>query len=390
MTDKGMPAMKAIPPFKEAIEMIKEAGGDAFRNCFQCGLCTASCPWNDVRTFMPHKKITESKFGLVELSEEDWWLCSTCNMCVSRCPRGVAITDVIRAVRNITQDSIARAVPASLRSAMASLKSAGNPWGGVRSERVDWTKDLAVPMISEETEIAYFPCCVPAFDVKMRNVARSAAGVLKKTGANFGILGNKESCCGESIRKAGNYALFESLAVSNIKALRESGIKEVVVTSPHCYDTFKNEYPPMGGEFTVVHLTQYLARLLDEGLLSFQKPYEKKVVYHDPCYLGRHNGIYDEPRKVLAGIPGLTLMDEMKAREQSLCCGGGGARIWMETKKGERFSDTLVERALEMGAEVLATACPYCILNFKDSVLTLGKEDVLQVRDISEIVSEVL
>ena len=382
--------MKAIAPFKEAIEMIKDAGGEAFRNCFQCGLCTAICPWNNVRTFMPHKKITESKFGLVELGEEDWWLCSTCNMCVSRCPRGVAITDVIRAVRNITLESVPRAVPASLKNAVASLKSAGNPWGGVADERTNWTRDLAIPSVTEETEIVYFSCCVPAYDPKMGNVARATARILKETGANFGILGTKESCCGESIRKAGNYAVFEKLAANNIKAFRESGVKEIVVTSPHCYATFKNEYPSLGGDFRVVHLAQYLARLVDEGRLAFKKPFPKKVVYHDPCYLGRHSGIYDEPRKVLESIPGLTLMDEMSARENSLCCGGGGARIWMETKKGERFSDILVEKALELGAEVLATACPYCILNFKDSVLTMGREDVLEVRDVSEIVDEAM
>ena len=382
--------MKTIAPFKEAIEMIKDAGGDTFRNCFQCGLCTASCPWNNVRTFMPHKKITESKFGLVELGEEDWWLCSTCNMCVSRCPRGVAITDVIRAVRNITLESVPRAVPASLKNAMGSLKNAGNPWGGAREERADWARNLAIPSVGGETEMLYFSCCTPAFDPKMGNIARATARILQETGAKFGILGAKESCCGESLRKAGNFAVYEKLVASNIKAFHESGVKEIVVTSPHCYGAFKNEYPSMGGDFPVVHITQYLARLIDEGRLSLRKPFAKKVVYHDPCYLGRHNGIYDEPRKVLGSIPGLTLMDEMNARENSLCCGGGGARIWMETKKGERFSDILVEQAVALGAEVLATACPYCILNFKDSVLTMGKEDILEVRDISEIVSEVL
>jgi len=382
--------MKATAPFKEAIEMIKDAGGEAFRSCFQCGLCTASCPWNNVRTFMPHKKITESRFGLVELGEEDWWLCSTCNMCVSRCPRGVAITDVIRAVRNITTDSIPRAVPASLRSAVGSLKSAGNPWGGLRNERAEWARDLAIPSVNGQTEMLYFSCCVPAYDPKMGSVARATARILKETGANFGIIGARESCCGESVRKAGNFAVFESLAASNINLFHESGVKEIVVSSPHCYDTFKNEYPPLGGDFKVVHLAQYLSRLVDEGRLAYKKPFPKKVVYHDPCYLGRHSGIYDEPRKVLSSIPGLTLMDEMNGRENSLCCGGGGARIWMETKKGERFSDILVEQALELGAEVLATACPYCILNFKDSVLTMGRADVLEVRDVSEIVDEAM
>jgi Fe-S oxidoreductase len=224
----------------------------------------------------------------------------------------------------------------------------------------------------------------------MASVAKATARILKRAGAKFGILGAKENCCGESVRKAGNYAVFENLATSNIAAIQETGVREIVVTSPHCYGTFKNEYPSLGGEFNVIHSTQYLARLIDEDKLAFTKPYAKKVVYHDPCYLGRHNGIYDAPRNVLGSIPGLELMDELNARENSLCCGGGGARIWMETKKGERFSDTLVEQALAMGAEVLATACPYCILNFKDSVLTMGKEDALQVRDISQIVDEVM
>ncbi len=381
---------EAIAPFKEAIEMIKEAGGEAFRSCFQCGLCTASCPWNNVRTFMPHKKITQSKFGLVELGEEDWWLCSTCNACVSRCPRGVAITDVIRAVRNITTDSIPRAVPASLKSAVASLKSAGNPWAGARDERANWAQGLDIPALSEETEVLYFSCCVPAYDPKMGKVARSTCRVLKETGAKFAILGTKESCCGESVRKAGNYDLFEKLAKSNVDAFQESGLKRIVATSPHCYDTFKNEYPALGAALEVEHLTQYLARAMDEGRLSFRKSFPKKVVYHDPCYLGRHSDVYDEPRKVLGSIPELTLMDEMNTRENSLCCGGGGARIWMETKKGERFSDILVEQAVELGADVLATACPYCILNFRDSIMTMGREDVLEVKDISEIVDEVI
>ncbi len=382
--------MKATAPFKEAMEMIKEAGGEAFRKCFQCGLCTASCPWNQVRTFLPHKMITESKFGLVELGEEGWWLCSTCNMCVSRCPRGVAITDVIRAVRNITTDSVPRAVPESLRSAVASLKSAGNPWGGARADRAGWARDLAIPPVSEERQTLYFSCCVPAFDPKMGHVARAAAKLLQQTGADFGIVGTEENCCGESVRKAGNYDLFNRLAAGNIKAFRQSGVKRIITSSPHCYVTFKDEYPNLGGSFEVLHLTQYLARAIDEGKLALKKPFPKKVVYHDPCYLGRHSNIYDEPRKVLGSIPGLELMDEMKSREQSLCCGGGGARIWMETKKGERFSDILVEQAVELGAEVLATACPYCILNFKDSVLTMGKEEKLEVRDVSEIVDEVL
>ena len=370
--------------------MIQDAGGEAFKLCFQCGMCTASCPWNSVRTFMPHKMITQAKFGLIELEDEDWWFCSTCNMCISRCPRGVAITDIIRSVRSILLEFEYTKSPDSLRSAMGSLRGAGNPWGGIKEKRMDAFSDLNLPMFSEASDVLYFSCCVPAYDQNVRNVAVATTRILTKTGANFGILGNKESCCGESVRKAGNNEVFERCAKSNIEAFRSAGVQEVIVTSPHCYATFMNDYPALGGDFKAVHLVQYLAGLLCQGKLNFKKEYPKKVVYHDPCYLGRHSNIYDEPRKILKSIPGLTLMDEVNARENSMCCGGGGARIWMETKIGERFSDILVQQAVDMGADVLATACPYCILNFRDSVLTLDKQDVLEIRDVSEIVDEVL
>lgn len=223
--------------------MIKEAGGDAFRLCFQCGLCTVSCPWNHVRTFMPHKLITQSKFGLIELGEEDWWLCSTCNLCVSRCPREVAITDVLRSVRNITLEFDCRTAPESLRSAMGSLTGLGNPWGGEKEKRTEWTGDLEIKTFDEETPLLYFSCCVPAYDPKMKQVAQATSRILQATGAQFGILGSKESCGGESVRKVENNEIFQNLARHNIEAFNEAEVREMVVTSPHCYVTFKNEYP---------------------------------------------------------------------------------------------------------------------------------------------------
>jgi len=380
-----------LTPFKEGIDLIKEAGGDAFKLCWQCGLCSASCPWNTVKTFLPHKMICQSRYGLVDLEDEDWWLCSTCNMCVSRCPRGVEITEIIRAARKIMLEFQYEKAPPSLRSAIGNLASEGNPWGGEKGKRAGWAESFGIQPYSHEThDLLYFPCCVLAYDPKLSSVARATAGVLKSTGAAFGILGEKESCCGESVRKAGHESLFESLMKSNIAAFKESGVKEIIVSSPHCYTTFKEEYPALNGEVRVLHLTQYLAALLDKGKLRLKKPLNKKIVYHDPCYLGRRNGIYDEPRRILSSVPGVTLMDEVECRENSLCCGGGGGRIWMETLKGERFSDILVEQAVEMGADILATACPYCLLNFKDSVVTSGREGVLEVKDIAEVVLEAM
>ncbi|MEA2040114.1 MAG: (Fe-S)-binding protein [Thermodesulfobacteriota bacterium] len=382
--------MEAVAPYKEISDLIKDSGGEEFRLCFQCGLCTVSCPWNIVRSFIPHKMMRQAQLGLVDLEDEGWWLCSTCNMCVSRCPRGVAITDVMEAIRSIMLEYQYNMAPASLRNAMGSLSSLGNPWGEERDKRAEWVRDLDVKTFSPDNELLYFPGCVPAYDPGLGSIARATASILQKTGANFGILGAKENCCGESVRKTGNKSLFENLMKSNINAFKDSGVTEIVVTSPHCYTTFKDEYPGFGGDFEVIHFTQYLARLLNEGKLKFTKELNKKVVYHDPCYLGRHNGIYDEPRDVLRRIPGLVLMDEVDSRENSLCCGGGGGRIWMETLKGERFSDILVEQAVELGADILVTACPYCILNFKDSVLTANKADVLEIKDISEVVDVVI
>ena len=382
--------MEAVAPSKEAIDMVKEAGGEAFKMCFQCGLCTVSCPWNYVRTFMPHQIITQTKFGLVEMGEEKWWLCSTCNMCVSRCPREVAITDILLSVRKIVVEFGYRAVPNSLRIVMGNLTSVGNPWGESRESRTHWSDGLDIPLFNKETEVLYFSCCVPAYDQKVMGVAVATSRILKKMGVNFGILGTKEGCCGESIQKVGSDQLFENLTRNNIEVFNQAGVKDVIVSSPHCYVTFNNKYPKKGGRFKVTHFTRYLAEQLDKGKLQFSKELCKKVVYHDPCYLGRHSGIYEEPRKVLSSIPGVTLMDEVNSRENSLCCGGGGGRIWMETKRGERFSEMLVKQAVELGAEVLVTACPYCIVNFKDSVLAIGGEDILEIRDISEIVQEAI
>jgi len=380
--------MEVVAPFKEGEDFIKEAGGEVVKLCFQCGLCTTTCPWNIVRKFIIRKMLRQAQFGLTDFDDEEWWLCTTCNACVRRCPRGVGITDVMEAIRRIMVQS--GIVPASLHSAMASLGGVGNPMREEREKRADWAQGLEVKAFTPGTELLYFPCCVPAYDSRVRNVARATANILQKVGADFGILGVKESCCGESVRKGGNESVFLSLAQSNINAFVEAGVKKIVVTSPHCYSTFKSEYPELGGNFEVIHFTQYLAELLREGKLKLEKELKKRVVYQDPCYLGRHHGIYDEPREVLSSIPGLELVEFPDYRESSICCGGGGGRIWMDTKKGERFSDIRLEEAVELGGNILAVACPYCMLNFENSVLTVDKGDVIEVKDISELVQEAM
>jgi len=239
-------------------------------------------------------------------------------------------------------------------------------------------------------DILYFPGCYLSYDQRLKKVAKATANILNLAGVDFGILGSKENCCGESIRKTGDEDVFKRLAKENIKTFIDNGVRKILVSSPHCYHTFKNEYPEFMVNFEVVHISQYLLDLINEGRLEIKKEYEKKITYHDPCYLGRHNGIYDEPREVLKTVPGLELTEMPDSLEDSLCCGGGGGRIWMETPKGERFSDLRLEQAIGVGAEILVTSCPYCITNFEDSRLTLDNGEAIEVKDITEIIQEAI
>jgi Fe-S oxidoreductase len=278
----------------------------------------------------------------------------------------------------------------SARTARASLISEGNPLQIERSKRADWAKDLSVKPFSEEMEILYFVGCYLSFDPRMKKVAVATVEILNQAGVSFGILGNQENCCGESIRKIGSEDVFRDLAKENIKTFIDKGVQKILVSSPHCYHTFKNEYPEFMVNFEVVHISRYLSELMDEGRLEISKPYDRKITYHDPCYLGRHNDIYDAPRKVLQKIPGLELVEMPDARKDSLCCGGGGGRIWMDTPKKERFSDIRLKQTRAVGARELVTACPYCITNFEESRLNLEYDEIVEIKDITEVIREVI
>jgi len=383
--------VETVVPYKEIIDVIKESGGDAFKLCFQCGLCDVVCPWNRVRTFSMRKIVRQATFGLTEIESEDIWRCTTCGICPQQCPRDVKQIESGVALRRIATEYGVFPKPVTpIRTVSGSLIGEGNPLSEERAKRADWAEGLSVKMFTEGMDILYFPGCYLCYDPRLKKVARATADILNSAGVDFGILGTKENCCGESIRKTGDEELFKRLAKENIKTFIDNGVKKILVSSPHCYHTFKNEYPEFMVDFEVVHISQYLFELIHEGRLELTKEYGKKVTYHDPCYLGRHNGIYDEPREVLKKISGLEFNEMPESREDSLCCGGGGGRIWMETPKGERFCDLRVEQAMEVGAEVLVTSCPYCIANFEDSRLTLDVTENIEVKDITEIIQEMI
>jgi Fe-S oxidoreductase len=383
--------MESVADTKEIVDVLKDNGGEAFKFCYECGLCDAVCPWNRVRSFSMRKVVRQATFGLTEIENEEIWRCTTCGRCPQQCPRGVDQVAVSVSARRIaTEFDVFPESVRPIQAVTASLMAEGNPVGEKRETRTDWTKGLSVKPFTEGMDVLFFPGCYLTYDPRMQKVARATAQILDAAGVDWGILGSKENCCGESIRKAGNEELYRTLAKENIKTFIDNGVKKILVASPHCYQTFKNEYTEFRVNFEVAHISQYLFELLDAGKLELKKQFAKKVTYHDPCYLGRYNDTYDEPREVLKKVPGLELAEMADSREDSLCCGGGGGRVWMETPKEERFSDLRLGQAVDIGAEVLATSCPYCITNFEDSRLGLENNGAPEIKDITEIIQEMI
>jgi Fe-S oxidoreductase len=363
--------MEAVRPFDEVMDEVSKEGGESLSLCYQCGLCSGTCPWGTVRDFNLRKMLRMVQLGLVEESD-DIWLCSTCKACVDRCPRGVELIDVIGSMRKMLVGG--GMIPQMQRSAVSNMVQEGNPWGNPADERMDWAEGLD------------FVGCAPSYDPRNQKVAKALLEVLNKAGVQFGVLGNEERCCGDSARRIGDEQAFGTLVERNVAKFEEMGVQKVVAISPHTFHTLKNDYKEFGGELEVVHHTQLLAELVDEGKLVPTGSAEKKVVtYHDPCYLGRQNGVYEEPRKILEAIPGLEMIEMERTRDLSLCCGGGGGRFWTETPSDERFSNLRLEEAVGTDANVLVTGCPFCILNFEDSAKSMEKESELAVNEIVEL-----
>jgi len=372
-------------PFFEVNEAIVLTGGADLNTCMQCGMCAAVCPWREVDgEFIVRRMIRLGQMGLEGNEAEDILFgCTTCNKCVINCPRGVDIIGIMRAIRAMTAEM--GGAPDTIRAVVGSCDSNGNPWGEPREKRTDWMKGIEVPEFTGDTEYLLSVCCTSCYDARSRNIARSVVELLKRAGVSFGVIGAEENCCGESLRKTGDEAGFMKLAEANVGLFNGKGVKKIITTSPHCHYTYSNEYPEFGGEWEVIHHSQLLAKLIEDGKLP--KPEGKldgKVAYHDPCYLGRHSEVFDEPRAVLDAT-GIDRVEMPREQRFSLCCGGGGGRVWMDTPSEKRFSVLRVNEAVDSGADMLATACPYCISLLEDSRKTENLEDKLEVLDISEV-----
>jgi len=373
--------VRAISPLLEVAQAVNEAGGEQLKNCFQCGTCTSVCPWGNLREFSPRRFVEMVRLG-IEGFEETCWGCVNCRQCQDRCPQQIDIPKLFQSVRNILLEWGSN--PPALNLPVASLRGDGNPWGEPREKKTAWAAKNWVPMLAPDHDTVLFACCATELEQRNQKDGRAVSELLKRAGVNFGYIGEAGTCCGDMVASAGAAGVFDALQKTNVKALSATKARTTVTTSPHCLNAFRNRYPAvLGMKFR--HVTEVYADLLRDGVLKPTTEVPGKVTYHDPCYLGRHAGIYDAPRDVLKAIPGLELVEMDHSRERSLCCGGGGAGAWMERAKGERLGDLRVLEAQKSGAKVIAAACPYCVQMLEASILGLGMEDELSVRTVSEL-----
>jgi Fe-S oxidoreductase len=366
---------------------VVQATDGAAAPCYQCGVCTATCPWGLVKKehLSVRKLIRCAQLG-IDGWDEALWLCTTCGLCEERCPREVPIIDVILSLRGLSWRE--RQEPGNLRSLLWGVYWDGNPWGRPPSQRSRWAQDLELPQFSPEDEILYYVGCTASYDRRMQKIARSLVTLFGEAGVRFGTLGDGEPCCGEAVASVGHDEYAQEIIARNAKLFEEAGVATVVTTSPHCFEMFARRYPDPSGRFRPLHYTQFLAQLIDEGRLRFEQSLPMRVTYHDPCYLGRRSGIYEEPRRILEAIPGVELVEMARSRAEALCCGGGGGRMWTETPAGERFADLRAQEAADTGAEALVTACSFCISCLDDSLKTAGV--TMPVLDVSEVAAMAL
>ncbi|OFW57027.1 MAG: hypothetical protein A2W01_03235 [Candidatus Solincola sediminis] len=329
---------------------------------------------------------------LEELSEKpEIWDCTTCFTCAARCPKGLEPLEVLIGLRSLLIEE--GKVQPTVRDALESIFKDGNPWGSPRSKRMDWAADLDVKILEpedeEKTDVMLYICCTDAYDPRVMKVAQALVKVLKAANVDFGLIGEEESCCGSEVRRLGEEGLFEMCDEENVEMMNSYNVGSIVAISPHCYNTLKKEYH--GLKHPVLHYTELVAQLLEDGKLTLNTEMKKLITYHDPCFLGKQNDIYDEPRYILTRIPGAEYKDFDRCRERSLCCEGGGGKMWVETEsKEERLAEIRVDDAKEMGAEVIAVACPFCLLTLEDATKVKGVDEEMRVADILELLAEAL
>jgi Fe-S oxidoreductase/nitrate reductase gamma subunit len=386
--------------------------------CTRCGRCQDRCPaYLTEKPLSPKKLIQDLKNHLQKerplllgngtekeaqaltpimgnaITDDELWSCTSCMSCMEQCPVFIEqVPKVVDLRRYLVM--MESSFPPEVAGVFKNMEVNSNPWGIGLSKRGEWAKALGVKILSEaedkDIDVLYYVGCSGSFDDRNKRVAAAFVQILQAAGVRFGILGAEEKCCGDSARRMGNEYLFQQLAQENIAAMQQYGVKTVVTTCPHGYNIIKNEYPQLGGVFQVYHHTEFIARLVAEGRLKLANAVNQKVTFHDSCYLGRYNSIYDQPRTVMTAIPGITLQEMERNRERSFCCGAGGGRMWMEEHLGTRINHSRFEDAVKTRADMIGTACPFCLTMLEDATKDKEMEESIKVRDLTEVVLESL
>ncbi len=382
--------------------------GDA---CIRCGRCQDNCPAHltgkplspknftqnlknhltEVGPLLLNKKDDEeiSKPMVPEVVKDDEvWACTTCGSCEEQCPMFVEhVPKMVDLRRNLVM--MESHFPQEAQLAFRGMENNGNPWNIGWKSRAEWADDLEITQLGEDqnVEYLYWPGCSGAFDNRNKKVATAVVNLFKKAGVSFGILGLEEKCCGDSARRLGNEYLYQMLAQENVENLNGYGVKKIITSCPHCLNTLKNEYPQFGGNYEVIHHSEFLSNLVSQGKLQPQKSIEAACTYHDSCYLGRYNEIYAEPRAIVGSIPGLKMTEMERNKEKGFCCGAGGGRMWLE-EHGERINMNRTEQALATGSNLIVTACPFCLTMLEDGTKAKDVVDDVKTKDLAEILWE--
>jgi len=382
-------------------------------SCTECGRCQAACPAYATGKPLDPKKINEDMRAAMmpslpfllgrrplpegqelpvlpsrTIADDVLWSCTTCRACEQACPLFIEFIDRIVGMRRklVLEDG---SFPPELTAAYKNLEKSGNPWGQDPAARGHWAEGLGIPLMAEaagDADVLLWVGCAGAYDDRGRKVAAATARILKEAGVRFAILGPEETCTGDPARRTGNEYLYQMLAQNNVETLNRHAVKTIVTQCPHCFNTLQNEYPQLGGRYEVVHHAQMIARLIAEGRVPMRAAEEgATVTFHDSCYLGRHNDVYDAPREALTSA-GLKIVEMPRSRENGFCCGAGGGRMWMEERLGTKVNVNRVDEAAGTGAALVASACPFCMTMLADGINGTGRGDAMAVQDVAQIV----
>jgi Fe-S oxidoreductase len=373
--------------------------------CTECGRCQSECPaWNTGKPLSPKLLVMDLRDELLRgsgqalvpgvITEDVLWACTTCGACVEQCPVDIEHVDAIVDMRRY-EVMVESRFPSEAALMLRNVENRGDPWGLGAARRLEWTAglDFEVPVVEgsipEDVEYLFWVGCAGALDDRARRTTQSIARLLHQAGVSFAVLGPAESCSGDPVRRLGNEYLFQMQARTNIETLTAAGVRKVIASCPHCFNSLSKEYPSLGGNFEVIHHTQLLARLVADGKLRPGR-LDAKVAYHDPCYLGRHSRIYSPPRSIIESVPGVSPVEMGRCRERSFCCGAGGARMWLEEPQGTRINLERTDEALATGADVVSTACPYCLIMLDDAVSQRGRDEDVEVLDVAQLLERSL